>query len=378
MHQRQAQRCRNEARWTVIPARLRIGRLLAVFLPAFVMALAGLAVPSNSADQAAQPESIGAIRAASSEDSAAAPTAEAIDTRRALILCGHPGDDQHRTMYAETIERLHAALTARFGFDADEIRVLFGAETGSDDGPALASARGLSTRENVEAQVAELRQVLQPNDGLWVIVLGHTHYDGRYSYLNLPGPDMHEQEFGKLFAGLTAREQIFFITTAASGFYIKPLSAQGRIVISATEADREVNETIFHLALADVLTDPRPLEPPGDEPPGDEPPGDEPPGDEPPADEQSGVAPPESVSVFDLYIAITRNVAARYAEDELLSTEHAQLDDNGDGRGSELQLDYLPEEQGGRPAGSTKAIIGPTADGALSMRTQLKIAPVEN
>ena len=38
----------------------------------------------------------------------------------------------------------------------------------------------------------------------------------------------------------------------------------------------------------------------------------------------------------------------RYADAENLPTEHARLDDNGDGRGSELQECYLPPELGGR------------------------------
>ena len=46
--------------------------------------------------------------------------------------------------------------------------------------------------------------------------------------------------------------------------------------------------------------------------------------------------------------AVTRTIAQRYADDMQLSTEHALLEDNGDGRGSELQIDYLTEELGGR------------------------------
>ena len=37
----------------------------------------------------------------------------------------------------------------------------------------------------------------------------------------------------------------------------------------------------------------------------------------------------------------------QYVDDENLPTEHAKLDDNGDGHGSELQERYLPPELGG-------------------------------
>ena len=34
-----------------------------------------------------------------------------VGTRRALIVCGLPGDDDHRKLFAETVEKLHKALT---------------------------------------------------------------------------------------------------------------------------------------------------------------------------------------------------------------------------------------------------------------------------
>ena len=165
-----------------------------------------------------------------------------------------------------------------------------------------------------------------------MIVLGHGHYDGRHSHLNIPGPDLDEREFAKLFEGLKAREQVFFITTSASGFFIKPLAASGRIVITATEPDQEVNETLFPLALADVLA-----------------------------------APPEGIdrdkdgkiSVLELYLAVVTNVMKRYADAENLPTEHARLDDNGDGHGSELQEYYLPPELGGRAGKAVSPRSGP-------------------
>jgi hypothetical protein len=221
--------------------------------------------------------------------------------------------------------------------------VRFGVKSQPGDGPALAGARGLSDREGIAADVDLIRKRIRPEDTLWVIVLGHGHYDGRHSHLNLPGPDLDEQGFAKLFEGIKAREQVFFITTAASGFFLKPLATTGRIVVAATEPDREVNETLFPHALADVL-----------------------------------VAPPEGtdrnkdgrISVFELYLAVAADVMKRYADGENLPTEHARLDDNGDGRGRELQESYLPPELGGRagPGPGPEPAISPKDDGALASR----------
>jgi hypothetical protein len=214
-------------------------------------------------------------------------------------------------------------------------------------------SRGTSDRAGIEADVAEMRRRLGPDDTLWVIVVGHCHYDGRHSHLNIPGPDLDEREFGKIFEGLKAKEQVFFVTTSASGFFLKPLAAPGRVVITATEPDREVNETLFPLALADTLANP----PEGTD------------------RDKDGV-----VSLLELYLAVVADVMRRYVDDENLPTEHARLDDNGDGHGSELQEDYLPPELGGRAGkeGGPRPgpALGPNDDGARAARIHLGL-PVE-
>ena len=103
------------------------------------------------------------------------------------------------------------------------------------------------------AAVAEIRTALRPEDGLWVICLGHCHHDGRQAWWNLPGPDITATEFGKLFAGITCREQVFVMTMSLSGFFVAPLSRRDRVVIAATEADAETNETRFPGVFAQLL-----------------------------------------------------------------------------------------------------------------------------
>jgi hypothetical protein len=254
---------------------------------------------------------------------ATSPGADPAQLRRAVILCGLPGDADHRKLFAETIEGLYSALTTRHGFAAGRVAVLFGGETNEQDGPALRASRGPATRERLTETAAELERDLQPGDALWVFVFGHAHFDGRHSWLNLAGPDMNQLEFGKLFEPVRCREQAFFITTPASGYFIKPLSVRGRAVIVATEADFEVNETIFPHKLVKLLV-------------------------EPPALAEFDIDGDGRATLFDAYLGAARDTAQEYAAGELLATEHALLDDDGDGRGTEVQADYLPVEMGGR------------------------------
>ena len=278
------------------------------------------------------------------------PPAPEKATRRALVVCGLPGDDEHRSLYAGAVEKIVKSLVERCGFEAADVWVRFGVEPKEGDGPALKGSRGLSNRENLAADAELIRKASTPDDAVWVIVLGHGHFDGRRSHLNLPGPDLTESAFGRLFDGIKAKEQVFFITTSASGFFLKPIASPGRIAISATEADQEVNATLFPLALADVLAAPPPE-----------------------ADRDKD----GTLSVFELYLAVVADVMRRYIEDELIPTEHAQLDDNGDGRGSEIQMTFLPPEAGGE-AGAEKVKgkekpkvepkLGPKDDGYLASK----------
>lgn len=292
--------------------------------------------------------------------------------RRALIICGHPGDDEHRELFAATVERMQTALVDRYGFDADAVWVLFGGEEPAPVDPVIESPHGASTQESLARTMDELREEIGPDDALWVVALGHVHYDGRHAWYNLPGPDLHEQTFAALFSGIACREQVFWITIPASGFYIQPLSAPGRIIISATAADRELNETVFPHVLATVLStdlQAESMEPasettePAEEPEdsAEEPAGETSVPAEPDAeisapqvDSAEGDAGGEAASapvvqtLLDLYLAVTRRVAEQFAGDMQIPTEHALLEANGDGRGAEVQYDHLPEELGGR------------------------------
>jgi hypothetical protein len=272
-------------------------------------------------------------------------------TRRALILCGLAGDGAHRQQFADSIELLYSGLTTHHGFASDNIVLLWGDEPQEKDGPAVKASGGVLTRETLDAAVQDLAGKLQPEDTLWLFVFGHAHYDGRNSWLNIAGDDMHQGELGKLLAALKCREQVFFVTTAASGFYTRPLAAPGRIVISATEPDLEVNETIFPHKLCRAL------------------------GQAPPSYAEFDVDRDWRLTLLDVFLYSARETASEYAAGMLLATEHALLDDNGDGRGTELQINYLSEELGGRLRAGQDWPAPPKGDGAVARRILLAHPP---
>jgi hypothetical protein len=146
---------------------------------------------------------------------------------------------------------------------------------------------------------------------LWVVVLGHAHAQRGNAQLNLLGADVDADEFAEWFVDFPCRRSVFFLTTALSGRFLEALSAPRRVVVAAAAGD-EINGTLFPLAFAAQL------ESLGQNDGGD-------------ADADA------SISLRDLYLAVVADVSSRYETDELIPTEHALLDDNGDGRGTEIQ-----------------------------------------
>ncbi len=281
---------------------------------------------------------------------ASAPVANS-GAKRALLICGLSGGADRHKAFAETVTKVHTVLIAKLGFAATDVEVLFGDESTDADAEPIRSA-GRATREELEKRAQLLREKLRPEDALWVIVFGHTHYDGKNSWLNLPGPDMHQIEFAKLFAELPAGQQVFIVTTPTSGFFIKPLSFHNRVVITATEADWETNETEFAGEFARILSSP-------------------------PAEKELDVDQDGQITLFDLYITVARDLAQSYRDRELLATEHPLLDDNADGRGTEVQIDYLTTDLGGRvkPNQPVVPTLSPKSDGHLAKSIRLSIAP---
>jgi hypothetical protein len=217
---------------------------------------------------------------------------------RALILVGLPGDQEHEEAFTATTRQWRDWLTESLDFDPAQVLILFGR-----DGKKELAAKPV-TGDEVRRTVADLKTNLRTEDRLWVFFLGHADHDGEHTRFHLPGRDLRADQLAELFADLPCREQVFWMTTSLSGRFLRPCSTRGRIVITATSVDEEDNETEFPEALAAVMKRSR---------------------------EQLDSNKDGQVSVLELYQHTVAEVKARFAADKRVPTEHAQLDDNGDG-----------------------------------------------
>lgn len=267
------------------------------------------------------------------QSTASAQDEKAAGERWAVILTGLPGDAAHEKLFRTTADVWEKWLTESLEFPADHVLRLPNAPADGDE-----KAVSLSSAD-IQTQLADLQAKVQPDDTLWVFSLGHGNYDGREAFFHVAGRDPSAADFGRWLSEVRCKEQVIWLTHSCSGWFVKPLSQPGRIVIAATAADDESNETEFPHALATAAELPL---------------------DKLDADKD------EKVSVAELFAAVTREVEGRFKSDKRIPTEHAQLDDNGDGKGTEDLYPKDPPE----PTATVKI------DGELAKKTYLPFKPV--
>lgn len=157
--------------------------------------------------------------------------------------------------------------------------------------------------------LAELKQLLaaEPKDGLaelWLVLIGHGTFDGKEGRFNLSGPDLAATELAELLKPFS-RPVAIINTTAASAPFIKPLAGTNRVVIAATRSGYETSFARFGLEFARAVGSPV-------------------------ADlDQDG-----QTSLLESFLHASAQVVDSYRTQNRLTTEHALIDDNGDGLGT--------------------------------------------
>ncbi len=222
--------------------------------------------------------------------------------RYALIISGISGDSEHYKRFWTTSTELVRALVEGYGYDPSRVWLLF-EEKGEGDGDGVVRAK--STRKNIQAAFEALKKTLRKQDSLFIVLIGHTDYDGRRAKFNLPGRDLTDEQLARWLDALPACRLCIAVTTANSGYFLPRLSKPGRIVITATKVGREVQETVFPFGFVRAFTDPQ-------------------------ADKDKDGA----LTVAEIFSYAQAYVAHFYKSRGLLRTEHAMLDDNGDRMGS--------------------------------------------
>jgi hypothetical protein len=212
----------------------------------------------------------------------------------AVIINGASGEEEYGKQFQQWTNALKQALTQRYGFDAAKMKLL--SET----------QEPRATADEVKKTFTALKSQLQADNVLFVFFIGHGSFDGKESKFNLVGPDIPASEYNNLLVALPTKRVVVINTSSASGEFAKALSAKGRVVITATRNGQETNATHFPGFFIDALnaTD-------------------------------SDTDQDGHISVLEAFVYANRLTAEFYTRSGRLATEHALLEDNGDGVGHE-------------------------------------------
>jgi len=184
---------------------------------------------------------------------------------------------------------------------------------------------------------AEAKDGVEP---LWLVLAGHGAYDGMEGRFNLRGPDVSATNLADWLRPFR-RPLVVINAASASAPFLNKLSATNRIVITATRSGNEQSFARFGQYFAEAVADP-----------------------------QSDLDKDGQTSLLEAFLAASRQVAEFYKAEGRLATEHALLDDNGDGLGT--PADWF---RGVRAVKRPQP--GASLDGLRAHQTHLLLSPAE-
>lgn len=235
---------------------------------------------------------------------------QAAGTRHVLIIGGLGGTPAYTDRFSTYLSETRTLLVERFDIPSDQVHVL--GERAVAERPFVDA---VSTSDNIRAAFDRLSQRVTPDDHVYIVLFGHGSSDGTHARINIPRRDLDDTDFAALLDELDAGRVVFVNTTSASGPFATALSGSDRIVITATATGTERDETVFPRYFVEALRSP-----------------------DADLDKNGGL------SVRELFVYSTGQVARSFEQAGQLATEHALLEDNGDGNPTRFdELDDAPD-----------------------------------
>lgn len=217
-----------------------------------------------------------------------------------LVVVGLGGDQEYRDLFHGWAVDVIAASAQRLGVAED--RIIYLGER-PDDAPDIMDGR--STLENVASALASLAERAGPQDRILLLLIGHGTGQGEEVQFNLPGPDLTPQGLDVMLDDFPTQVVGIVNTSPSSGPFLPVLSGPNRVILTATRTAQERNETQFGAFFVEALKD-----------------------------DGSDLNKDGRTSLSEAFEYARREVDRYYGSLNLLATEHAQLDDNGDGEGA--------------------------------------------
>jgi hypothetical protein len=225
-----------------------------------------------------------------------------------ILALGAPGQSEYASNFLHQAELWEKACT-----QAGCEHVTVGAD------PSSTNDLGL-LKQTLEAQPKE---ALTP---LWLVFIGHGTFDGKEARFNLRGPDISATDLAQWLKPFH-RPLVFVDCSSSSAPFLNKLSGTNRVIITATRSGNEQYYTRFGQYFAAALTD-----------------------------SQADLDKDGQVSLLEAFLTASRQTAEFYKMDGRIVTEHALLDDNGDGLGT--PADWFQGLRAVKKPQSTAAVDG--------------------
>ena len=209
------------------------------------------------------------------------------DRQTVITVVGASGTDEYGRQFLEWSERWRAgAAQAGANF------VSIGTDENGDT----------SDHEQLRGQLEQLAdESIEP---LWLVLIGHGTFDGKAAKFNLRGVDVSVAELSEWMQKLN-RPVAIINCASSSGPFVNSLAGHNRVIVASTKSGLEQNFSRFgdyiSRAIVDIAFD---------------------------------LDKDEQTSLLEAFIAASSRVEEFYKQEGRLATEHALIDDNGDGRGT--------------------------------------------
>ena len=215
-------------------------------------------------------------------------------------------NETNGTQPATVIVAVGAAGEEEFGKDFEksaELWKLACAKAGANQ-VSLGLGPTNATSDLAQLKNAFAREATNSSAELWLVLIGHGTFDGKEAKFNLRGPDLSATELAEWLKPF--RRPLVMINGASSSSpFVNKLSAPNRVIVTATRSGSEENFARFGKFMAESIADP-----------------------------DADLDKDKQTSVLEAFIMASRRTSEFYEADGRLVTEHALLDDNGDGLGT--------------------------------------------
>lgn len=222
---------------------------------------------------------------------------------RALIVTGLGAEPKYQQQFRSLGARLSNALATKYGIPTANIAWL-----GEDSTNASKMYKGRSTSQNIMREIDLMGAAAKPNQQILIVLIGHGSGTGEETKFNIPGPDITAKDLNTALSRFAAQRVAILDLATASGDALPIMSLPNRIVVTATKSGYERNESQFARFFVEALD----------------------------KDGAADVDKDGRVSLLEAYRYAAQETRKSYENDERLLTEHSQLDDDGNGKGSDL------------------------------------------